>query len=337
MAEVNKKSIDILEVHSREDVLSDYKIAYQSRVASEMGRKDVLQGRAKFGIFGDGKEVAQVAFARACKRGDWRSGYYRDQTLMMALGESTLQNFFAQLYGVPDIEYDPDSGGRQMSCHYASRLVDSAGNWNSQLDGFNSAADLSPTAAQMPRLVGLAYASKLFRENTELGKWAKQNAFSLQGNEVAFGTIGNASTSEGLFWEAINAAAVLQVPMCVSIWDDGYGISVPNELQIAKSCIYKALKGFAHEGNRKALDLYQVKGYDYPKLIHLYRNAVAVCRENHHPCVVHVTDLTQPFGHSTSGSHERYKSQERLEFEREYDCLKKMREWLLKECLATEQ
>jgi len=305
-----------------DDILYDYKIAYASRQASLIGRKEVFLGRAKFGIFGDGKETAQVAMARFFRNGDHRSGYYRDQTFMFAAGMLTIQQYFAQLYAHTDLKAEPASGGRLMNGHFATRMLDEHGNWINQTKTKNSSADVSPTAAQMPRLVGLAWASKLYRENKQLKGLTD---FSINGDEVAFGTIGNASTSEGIFFESINAAAVLQIPMVLSIWDDGYGISVPNEYHTPKVDISKVLEGFRINDQEKGLALYKVNGWDYPELIRVYKEASQIAREKHIPAVIHVDEMTQPLGHSTSGSHERYKSKERLAWEAEYDCLKKMK------------
>ena len=312
---------------TRESILEDYRVAFRSRQASLIGRKEVLTGKAKFGIFGDGKEVAQLAVARAFRKGDWRSGYYRDQTLMMALGVATLDEFFAQLYAHADVEHDPWSGGRSMNAHFATRLLNPDGSWKPQVENYNSSADVSPTGSQMPRLVGLAYASKLYRELPEL---KTMTDFSRDGNEIAWGTIGNASCAEGMFWESINAAGVLQIPMVVSIWDDNYGISVPNEFQMTKGHISELLKGFQRDPKQKAgYDIYTVKGWDYPALCETYIAAASIVRMDHVPAIVHVTELTQPQGHSTSGSHERYKSKERLDWEAEFDCIRKMREWMI--------
>ena len=313
------------------DILNDYKTAYLSRQTSLIGRKEVFLGRAKFGVFGDGKELAQLAMARYFKNGDHRSGYYRDQTFMFASGMLTHQQFFAQLYAHTDLGAEPASGGRLMNGHFATRMLDNDGNWKDQTKMKNSSADVSPTAAQMPRLVGLAWASKLYRENKQL-KGLK--GFSVNGNEVAFGTIGNASTSEGIFFESINAAAVLQIPMVLSIWDDGYGISVPNEFHTPKVDISKVLEGFRISETEKGLELIKVKGWDYLGLIKAYRHATELAREKHVPVLIHVDEMTQPLGHSTSGSHERYKSKERLQWENDFDCLKKMKEWILENEIA---
>ncbi|PSR57479.1 transketolase [Adhaeribacter arboris] len=318
---------------NREEILRDYRLAYESRQASLTGRKEVFMGKAKFGIFGDGKEVAQLAMAKYFRKGDFRSGYYRDQTFMFAIGELTLQQYFAQLYAHADAEAEPATAGRCMNGHFSTRSLDEDGNWKNLMEIKNSSADISPTAAQMPRLLGLAYASKLYRHNPELHEFTN---FSARGNEVAFGTIGNASTAEGLFFETINAAGVLQVPMLVSVWDDGYGISVPNEYQITKSNISKVLAGFQRENPEEpGYEIFTAKGWDYEGLCNLYAYAVALCREQHVPVLIHVDEMTQPQGHSTSGSHERYKSKERLAWEEENDCLKCMREWILANEYAT--
>ena len=317
-----------------EDILRDYRIAYRSRQASLMGRKEVMGGRAKFGIFGDGKEVAQLAMARAYRKGDWRSGYYRDQTLLFALGIHTIREFFAQLYAHADLEYEPMTAGRAMNAHFATRSLNPDGSWKNLTEMYNISADVSPTASQMPRLVGLAYASRLYRELEELKPFTQ---FSRDGHEVAFGTIGNASCAEGLFWESLNALGVLKSPAIISIWDDEYGISVPNEYQITKGNLSELLKGFKRKPrSRDGYDLYTVKGWDYPALLDTYMKAAETARKEHVPSIIHVIELTQPQGHSTSGSHERYKSPERLQWEREHDCLVKMREWMLAEGIVGE-
>lgn len=315
-------------------VLDDYKIAVESRQASILGRREVLTGKAKFGIFGDGKEIPQIAMAKAFKKGDWRSGYYRDQTFAFATGISTIKEFFAQLYANSDVEADPASAGRQMNCHFATRSLNEDGSWKDLTEIKNCSSDIAPTGGQMARLVGLAYASKLFRQNPELS-YLKN--FSVEGNEVAFGTIGNASTSEGVFFEAINAAGVLQVPMAVSVWDDGYGISVPAKFQTTKEDISEILKGFQREEGTNGYEIYKVKGWDYPALCEIYQKAIEVCRTEHVPVLIHVTEVTQPQGHSTSGSHERYKDADRLKWEKEHDCILKMREWMIESAIATEE
>jgi pyruvate/2-oxoglutarate/acetoin dehydrogenase E1 component/TPP-dependent pyruvate/acetoin dehydrogenase alpha subunit len=315
-------------------VVNDYKIAYESRQASLLGRKEVLTGKAKFGIFGDGKELPQIAMAKAFKNGDWRSGYYRDQTFAFATGICTLKEFFAQLYANPSIEADPASAGRQMNCHFATRSINEDGSWKDLTDIKNSSADIAPTGGQMARLVGLAYASKLYRLNPEL-EYLKN--FSVKGNEVAFGTIGNASTSEGVFFEAINAAGVLQIPMAMSVWDDGYGISVPAKYQTTKEDISEILKGLQRDEDAPGYEIFKVRGWDYPALCETYQRAIDVCREEHVPVLIHVTEVTQPQGHSTSGSHERYKEQSRLDWEKEYDCIVQMRKWMIESAIATEE
>lgn len=307
-------------------ILNDYKIAITSRECSLLGRKEVLTGKAKFGIFGDGKEVPQLAMAKAFKNGDFRSGYYRDQTFMMAIGEMSIQQFFAGLYGHTDIEFDPMSAGRQMGGHFATHSLDENGNWKNLTAQKNSSADISPTAGQMPRLLGLAQASKIYR-NVE-GVTNNTN-FSINGNEIAWGTIGNASTSEGLFFETINAAGVLQVPMVMSVWDDEYGISVHAKHQTTKENISEILKGFQRDENNKGYEIFRVKGWDYASLIDVYQKAETIAREEHVPVLIHVQELTQPQGHSTSGSHERYKNAERLAWEADFDCLRQMKLWMI--------
>jgi TPP-dependent pyruvate/acetoin dehydrogenase alpha subunit len=319
---------------TKADILDDYRLGWESRHASLAGRREVFMGKAKFGIFGDGKELPQLAMARAFRAGDFRAGYYRDQTFMVAAGELTWEQYFAQLYATPDAEADPATAGRCMNGHFATRLLDDDGNFKPQSTSKNSSADISPTAGQMPRLVGLAYASKLYRQNPELHQFTD---FSTNGNEIAFGTIGNASTSEGMFFEALNAAGVLQIPMLVSVWDDHYGISVPAEYQTTKQSISALMAGLQREGEgQEGFEIYVVRGWDYPTLLDTYQRAAAICRAAHVPVLIHVTEVTQPQGHSTSGSHERYKSKERLSWEEQHDCLVKMREWLLTEGIAGE-
>ena len=308
----------------KKEVLHDYKIAVISRECSLLGRREVLTGKAKFGIFGDGKEVPQLAMAKAFKKGDFRSGYYRDQTFMMAIGELTPQQFFAGLYAHPNIQSDPMSGGRQMGGHFSTHSLDENGEFKNLTEQYNSTSDISPTAAQMPRLLGVAYASKLFRKLKEV----KNPKFSNNGNEISWGTIGNASTSEGIFFETINAAGVLQVPMVISVWDDDYGISVPAKFQTTKESISEILKGFERDDKKAGYEIFVVKGWDYPQLIETYNKASVIARESHTPVLIHVKDLTQPQGHSTSGSHERYKSKERLIWEKQHDCIAKMRDWI---------
>ncbi|MCB9015336.1 MAG: transketolase [Lentimicrobiaceae bacterium] len=318
---------------SKEEILNDYRIAFESRQASLLGRREVLTGKGKFGIFGDGKEIPQLAMARVFKNGDWRSGYYRDQTFMMASGMMTLEEFFAQIYGDTDTRINPGTAGRVMNNHFATRSLDNHGHWKKLTLQKNSSADISPTAGQMPRLLGLALASKLYRktENAEIS-----HGFSVSGNEVAFGTIGDASTSEGHFFETINAAGVLQVPMAISVWDDGWGISVPNKYQTTKQNISEVLKGFEADENNPGYRIYKAKGWDYPTLIETYRKGVEICRNEHVPVLFHIHELTQPQGHSTSGSHERYKSKERLDWEKEFDGIAKMRQWMLDSQIADE-
>jgi TPP-dependent pyruvate/acetoin dehydrogenase alpha subunit len=311
-----------------EEIINDYRLAYRSRQASQIGRREVLSGKAKFGIFGDGKELPQLAMAHVFKNGDFRSGYYRDQTFMFATGMVTIQQLFAQLYANPELEAEPSSGGRMMDAHFATRSLNSDGSWKNLTAQPNSTGDISPTGSQMPRVVGLAYASKLYRQLPTLHQYTD---FSNNGNEVAFATIGNASCAEGLFWESVNAIGVLRCPAILTIYDDGYGISVTNESQVAKENISELLMGFRRPPGEccDGFDIYTVKGWDYPALIETYQKAIQVAREEHMPSIVHVTELTQPFGHSTSGSHERYKSQERLAWEHEFDCIKKFREWII--------
>ncbi|MEX1143515.1 MAG: thiamine pyrophosphate-dependent enzyme [Anaerolineales bacterium] len=320
------KSID------RSQVLADYRLAFSSRQASLIGRREVLNGKAKFGIFGDGKELAQLAMAKVFQKGDFRSGYYRDQTFMFAIGEHNFDEFFAQLYAHADLKAEPATGGRGMNAHFATRLLKADGNWKNLAGQFNTSSDLSPTGAQMPRLVGLGYASKLYRQLKELKDLGQ---FSHNGNEVAFGTIGNASCAEGVFWEAVNAIGVLQAPVVLSIWDDDYGISVPNEFQLTAD-LSRLLGGFQRSlGGDDGYDIYTVAGWDYPALLETYVKAAETARLEHVPAIIHVNEMTQPQGHSTSGSHERYKSPERLKWEEEFDCVRKFREWILAEKLAT--
>jgi pyruvate/2-oxoglutarate/acetoin dehydrogenase E1 component/TPP-dependent pyruvate/acetoin dehydrogenase alpha subunit len=316
---------------SAEQIIADYRLAVRSRAASELGRREVLAGRAPFGIFGDGKEVAQLAMAHVMRPGDWRSGYYRDQTVMLAVGVTTLDQYFAQLYADADVGREPFSGGRQMSNHYATRIVDAAGQWRDLLSTVQVASDLSPVAAHVPRSVGLAWASKLYRQSGVLRETAR--GFSRNGDEICFTTIGNAGAAEGLFWESVNAAGVLQVPLLISVWDDGYGISVPNELQVVKSSISAALAGMRREGGA-GYEIEVVKGWDYVALCDTYAIITERVRREHVPAIVHVVEMTQPQGHSTSGSHERYKPKERLAFEVEADPIRRMREWMIREDIA---
>ncbi|MBC3847087.1 transketolase [Winogradskyella echinorum] len=314
------------------EVLNDYKLAVTSRECSLLGRREVLTGKAKFGIFGDGKEVPQIAWAKAFKNGDFRSGYYRDQTFMMAIGELTIEQFFAGLYANTDLKEEPMSAGRQMGGHFATHSLDENGHWKNLTQQKNSSSDISPTAGQMPRLLGLAQASKIYRNV----KGIDTTKFSDQGNEIAWGTIGNASTSEGLFFETINAAGVLQVPMVISIWDDEYGISVHAKHQTTKENISEILKGFQRDKNNKGYEIFRVNGWNYPELIDTYQRAAQISRKEHVPVMIHVQELTQPQGHSTSGSHERYKDEERLAWEAEYDCNAQLRQWMISNNIATD-
>jgi pyruvate/2-oxoglutarate/acetoin dehydrogenase E1 component/TPP-dependent pyruvate/acetoin dehydrogenase alpha subunit len=315
----------------KEEIIKDYRLVWQSRQASLIGRREVLSGKAKFGIFGDGKELANIAIARAFRKGDWRSGYYRDQTWMFMLGVMSIQEFFAQLYAHADLNNESNTGGRSMNAHFASRYINPDGSWMNQTEMYNTAADVSPTGTQMPRAVGLAYASVLYRG------FETNNQFSKNGNEIAFASIGNASTAEGMFWESVNAIGVVKAPAIITIYDDGYGISVPNQFQMVKENIGSILKGFERDANlppeeaERGYNLYSVRAWDYPALIETYLSAAEIAREYHIPSLVHVTEMTQPQGHSTSGSHERYKSPERMKFEEEFDCVRKMREWMIEQ------
>lgn len=315
----------------KEEILNDYRLAYQSRQASLIGRREVLSGKAKFGIFGDGKELVNIAIGRAFRKGDWRSGYYRDQTWMFMLGVMNIQEFFAQTYAHADVNHESNTGGRSMNAHFANRYINPDGTWKNQTESYNTAADVSPTGTQMPRAVGLAYASVVYR-GLEVN-----NQFTKNGNEVAFVSIGNASTSEGMFWEAVNAIGVLQAPAVIVVYDDGYGISVPNKYQIVKENMYEILRGFQRDPDcTNGYDLYQVRGWDYPALIETFTNAADNAREHHIPALVHVNEITQPQGHSTSGSHERYKTPERLKFEEDFDCVRKLREWIIDNRFASD-
>ena len=319
----NKNSISFDQF--KEEILEDYRVAFTSRECSIIGRREVLTGKASFGIFGDGKELPQIAMAKFFKKGDFRSGYYRDQTFMLSLNEVTPKQFFAGLYAHTDINYDPMSAGRQMGSSFSTHSLDVDYNWVNLNNQYNSSADLSPTGSQMPRLLGLAQASKIYKEINI----SDSEKFTKNGNEIAWGTIGDAATSEGHFFESINAAGVMQIPMIISIWDDNYGISVPAEYQTTKGDISEVLKGFKRDKNSNGFEIFKVKGWDYVELIKTYEKAEEICRNKHIPVIIHVNELTQPLGHSTSGSHERYKSEERLNWERDYDCIKKMREWIL--------
>jgi 2-oxoisovalerate dehydrogenase E1 component len=317
----------------KQQILADYKLCQISRQASLTGRKEVLTGKAKFGIFGDGKELAQIAMAKSFQNGDFRSGYYRDQTFMFAIGALTVQQYFAQLYANTNNNADPSSHGRLMNGHFSTKLLDENGEWKNLMNQKNSSADISPTAGQMPRLLGLAYASKFYRNNKQLQTEAFSK-FSASGNEVAFGTIGDASTSEGLFWESINAAGVLQVPMAVSVWDDGYGISVSQKYQTTKQSISEVLSGFAKTDDKDGYLIYKAKAWDYASLCEMYRTGIEQCRTHHIPVIFHIEECTQPQGHSTSGSHERYKNKERLEWEENFDCIKKFRSFIIETAIA---
>jgi pyruvate/2-oxoglutarate/acetoin dehydrogenase E1 component/TPP-dependent pyruvate/acetoin dehydrogenase alpha subunit len=321
-------------VLSKENITNDYRLACESRQVSLLGRKDTMGGRSKFGIFGDGKEVAQIALARTFRQGDFRSGYYRDQTIEASLGNLTWQQFFAQMYAHADLAHEPSTGGRSMNGHFSTRWLDDDGQWLDQTKLFNSVCDISSTAGQVPRAVGLAYASKLYRENKDL-QYLTQ--FSNHGNEIVFATIGDASTSQGMFWEAMNAAGVLQIPMLVSVWDDGYGISVPIEYQTTKGSISKALAGLQRNEDEPGIEIFAVHGWDYPALLETYEKAAKICREEQVPVLVHVTEMTQPQGHSTSGSHERYKNKQRLKWEIDFDCNLRFRDWILKNGYATDE
>lgn len=318
----------------RREILRDLHIAIESREASLIGRREVLTGKAKFGIFGDGKELAQIALAKFIREGDFRAGYYRDQTLMMALGLMTTEQFFAQLYAHPSLEHEPMSAGRQMNAHFATRWVDTQGRWLPQTNRVNSSADISPTAGQMPRLLGLGLASVFYRKNPQLAAFSD---FSYNGDEIAFGSIGDASTSEGHFWETLNAAAVTGAPVLISVWDDGYGISVPKEYQTAHKSVSRAAEGFAlREGEMyQGIRIFRARAWHFPELIRTYEKAVHICRTEHVPCLVHVEECTQPQGHSTSGSHERYKSKERLAWEEEYDNIRQFKKWIVERGIAT--
>lgn len=317
--------------YTKDQVLKDYRLALVSREMSLLGRKEVLSGKAKFGIFGDGKELAQIALSKVFEKGDWRSGYYRDQTLMMATGIMSTREFFAQLYADTDVDREPASGGRMMNGHFGTRSLDKSGAWKNQLEMANTSSDTSPTAAQMGRLLGLAYASKYYRAFPTADEAKK---FSKGGREIAFGTIGNASTSEGLFWESLNAAGVLDVPMVMSVWDDGYGISVPNKYQTTKESISKVCAGFAREKDTNGFHIYTVRGWNYTEMLEAYKHAAENARAHHIPALVHVVEISQPQGHSTSGSHERYKSKDRLSYETSIDCLVKFKDWIIEQKFA---
>ncbi len=318
----------------KNEVLSDFRIICVSREMSMLGRKEVLRGKAKFGIFGDGKELAQIALSKSFQPGDWRSGYYRDQTWMMAMGKVTVEQLFAQLYANTNQEQEPMSAGRQMSSHFVTPTQDKDGNWLDQTANYNSSSDISPTAGQMPRALGIALASKLYRQNEELEDFT---LFSNKGNEVSFVSIGDASTSEGLFWETLNAAGVMKVPLAISVWDDGFGISVPKKYQTTKESISDITKGFQVDEKGRGYDIYVCEGWNYPKLIETYKLGIEKVRATHTPALYHITEVTQPQGHSTSGSHERYKTTERMQWEKDFDCIVKMRQWIVESKIATNE
>ena len=334
MKEAASPRPELREQDFRELLLADYRLACISRETSLLGRKEVLTGKAKFGIFGDGKELAQIALAKVMEPGDWRSGYYRDQTLMMALDLISVKQYFAALYADTDLANEPSSRGRQMGGHFATRFLDDEGRWLDQTQQVNVSADISPTAGQMPRLLGLAQASKLYKRLPEAA--AAKAGFTRGGREIAVGTIGDASTSEGPFWETMNAACVLGVPLLMNVWDDGYGISVPKSYQTTKSSISEALSGMEISDGTNGMYIYRVKGWDYPALVATYEEAAARCREEQVPVLVHVEEMTQPQGHSTSGSHERYKSAERMAWAKEYDCIRQFGRFIALEGAATE-
>jgi TPP-dependent pyruvate/acetoin dehydrogenase alpha subunit len=315
----------------RNTIMEDYKMAVVSREVSLLGRREVLTGKGKFGIFGDGKEVAQIAMAKFFQNGDFRSGYYRDQTFMFAAGLASVEQFFAQLYADPDVNNDPFSAGRQMDAHFSTPIVDRDGNWLDLVNRKNVSADMAPTASQMPRALGLAYASKCFRSAKNSGQF---ESLTSNGNEICFCTIGDASTSEGHFWETVNAAGVLQVPLAIFVWDDGYGISVPKNYQTTKGSISDALRGMEKSEHSNGIRIYKVKAWDYAGMCEVFEEALEMTRQTHVPVIFHVEEVTQPQGHSTSGSHERYKSPERLEWEKEWDCLRKMKEWMIENGLG---
>ena len=318
----------------RNVILSDFRLINEVRESSLLGRRDVLSGKGSFGIFGDGKELAQIALAKVFKDGDFRAGYYRDQTLMMCLGQLSTKQMFAHLYGNPELSAEPSSGSRQMMNHFGSRFLNEDGSWRDLMKQKNSTSDMACLASNFPRLVGLAQALKVYRENKDLKNTEK---FSNNGSEIAFGTIGNSSCAEGHFFEAVNAIGVLQVPAIISVWDDGYGISVGNEYQMTKSDVSEVLKGFQRDEKGEGFEIFKVKGWDYPALVETYEKAEKLARDKHIPSIVHVIDMTQPTGHSTSGSHERYKSKERLQWEKDFDCNLKFREWIVESGVATKE
>ena len=319
----------------KDSIISDYRLVCEVRESGAQGRRDVLSGKGSFGIFGDGKEVAQIALAKVFRNGDFRAGYYRDQTLMTAIGQYSPKQMFTALYGDPELDREPSSGSRQMMNHFGTRFLNEDGSWRNLMEQKNSTSDMACLASQFPRLVGLAQASQVYRDNPDLAK--RNPNFTNKGNEIAFATIGNSSCAEGHFWEAVNAIGVLQVPAIISIWDDGYGISVANDVQMTKSDVSEVLSGFQNNDQGKGFEIVKVKGWDYPSLVTTYEKAEKLARENHVPTIIHVIEMTQPTGHSTSGSHERYKSKERLQFEQDYDCIKKFKEWILESGIAEEK
>ena len=311
----------------KESILDDYRLVSEVRESGAQGRRDVLSGKGSFGIFGDGKELAQIALSKVFRNGDFRAGYYRDQTLMTAIGQYSPKQMFSALYGDPELDREPSSGSRQMMNHFGTRFLNDDGSWRNLMEQKNSTSDMACLASQFPRLVGLAQASQVYRDNPKLAK--KNIGFTNKGSEIAFATIGNSSCAEGHFWEAVNAIGVLQVPAVISIWDDGYGISVANDIQMTKSDVSEVLSGFQNNEKGKGFEIVKVKGWDYPSLVNAYEVAEKLARESHIPSIIHVIEMTQPTGHSTSGSHERYKSKERLQFEKDFDCIKKFKEWIL--------
>ena len=329
-----KGNIKISKNQFKDSILSDYSLVCEVRESGAQGRRDVLSGKGSFGIFGDGKELAQIALAKVFRNGDFRAGYYRDQTLMTAIGQYSPKHMFAALYGDPELDREPSSGSRQMMNHFGTRFLNDDGSWKNLMEQKNSTSDMACLASQFPRLVGLAQASQVYRKNPDLAK--RHSGFTNGGNEIAFATIGNSSCAEGHFWEAVNAIGVLQVPAIISIWDDGYGISVANDIQMTKSDVSEVLSGFQNNEKGKGFEIVKVKGWDYPSLVTAYEKAERLARENHVPSIIHVIEMTQPTGHSTSGSHERYKSEERLQFEQDYDCIKKFKEWIIETAIAEE-
>ena len=329
----NKPKKRISKDQFKETILSDYKLASEVRESGAQGRRDVLSGKGSFGIFGDGKELAQIALAKVFKNGDFRAGYYRDQTLMTAIGQYSPKQMFSALYGDPELDREPSSGSRQMMNHFGTRFLNDDGSWRNLMKQKNSTSDMACLASQFPRLVGLAQASKVYRDNPDLAN--RNSGFTDKGNEIAFATIGNSSCAEGHFWEAVNAIGVLQVPAIISIWDDGYGISVANDIQMTKSDVSEVLSGFKNDKIGKGYEIIKVKGWDYPALVTAYEKAEKLARQKHIPSIIHVVEMTQPTGHSTSGSHERYKSKKRLKFEQDYDCIKKFKDWILETGIAS--